>query len=215
MIPTSCRTHRCPCPTCPPAWNWPRPKTPRCERPHELRYQHFGVLYSARNKGPAVTAFNIDGSQFRAIKRHNRSWFHDLRIPRDIQLDREDYGHAKIDRGHMVRRFATNWGTEDEAKRARISTATTTPMPARSTPRSTAHARNGWGLRITSSTAPAPTASAPMSSPARSTRRDDPELGNTGAPLPLHFWKVVSMLTRTIATKPGSTPPPTCSARGN
>ncbi|MFD1158182.1 DNA/RNA non-specific endonuclease [Roseovarius aestuarii] len=171
----------------------PEDATP--ERPHELRYQHFGVLYSARNKGPAVTAFNIDGSRFHAIKRHNSTWFHDLRIPRDIQLDREAYGHARIDRGHMVRRFATNWGTEDEAKRANLDSyhyTNASPQHA-----SLNRSRAKWlGLEdyILSSTRThgfrANVFTGPVYTP------DDPELGTSGAPLPLHFWKVVTMLTK-------------------
>ena len=184
-----------PLPTLPDSLELAAPEDATCERPHELRYQHFGVLYSARNKGPAVTAFNIDGSQFRAIKRHNRSWFHDLRIPREIQLDRKDYGHAKIDRGHLVRRLATNWGTEEEARQSNLDSyhyTNASPQHA-----SFNRSKSLWlGLEdyILNSTRThgfrANVFTGPVYTP------DDPELGNTGAPMPLHFWKVVSMLTK-------------------
>ncbi len=166
-------------------------------RPHELRYQHFGVLYSAVNKGPAVTAFNLDGGQFRAIKRHNSTWFHDLRIPRDIQLDREDYGHAKIDRGHLVRRLTTNWGATDEiAKRANLDSYHYTNASPQHASFNRSHqlwlglenyilnSSKTHGFRANVFTGPIYTP-------------DDEEMGDTGAPLPMHFWKVVTMLAAT------------------
>ncbi|WP_299843990.1 DNA/RNA non-specific endonuclease [uncultured Roseovarius sp.] len=186
---------RVPLPDLPAKLELAAPEDATCDRPHELRYQHFGVLYSARNKGPAVTAFNIDGSQFRAIKRHNRTWFHDLRIPRDIQLDREGYGHAKIDRGHMVRRFATNWGTEEEARRANLdSYHYTNASPQHS---GLNRSRAKWlGLEdyILNSTRTHGFRANVFTGPVYTKR--DPGLGDTGAPLPLHFWKVVTMLAK-------------------
>lgn len=163
-------------------------------RPHELRYEHFGVLYSAAMKGPVVAAHNLDGSRYRGIKRSNSTWFHDLRIPRDIQLDREAYGDAAIDRGHMVRRAETNWGdTDAEAMRANLDSFHYT----NASPQHEGLNRNRdmwlgleeyiltnartFGFRANVFTGPVYS-------------DDDPELGSTGAPLPLSFWKVVVML---------------------
>lgn len=182
-----------PLPTLPDRLELAAPSDATCERPHELRYQHFGVLYSTVNKGPAVTAFNLDGAQYKPIKRHNRTWFHDLRIPRDIQLDREDYGHADIDRGHMVRRLTTNWGSEEEAKRANLDSYHYTNAAPQH--KGLNRSRRLWlgledyvlenarthGFRACVFTGPVYTP-------------DDRELGNTGAPLPMHFWKVLAML---------------------
>lgn len=191
--PDFLRVARVPLPVVPAALGLAAPSDATPDRPHELRYQHFGVLFSAVNKGPAVTAFNLDGTRFRPIKRHNSTWFHDLRIARDIQLGRADYGHADIDRGHMVRRHATNWGTEAEAKRANLDSYHYTNASPQHRALNRSHAQ--WlgledyvlgsarthGFRANVFTGPVYTA-------------DDRELGASGAPLPAHFWKVLSML---------------------
>lgn len=191
--PDFLRAASVPLPVLPDALGLATPSDATPERPHELRYQHFGVLYSAPNKGPAVTAFNLDGGRFRPIKRHNSTWFHDLRIPREIQLDKDDYGHADIDRGHMVRRYATNWGTEEEAVRANLDSYHYTNAAPQH--RSLNRSRAQWlgledyvlenarthGFRANVFTGPVYTP-------------EDRELGNTGAPLPMHFWKVLTML---------------------
>ncbi|WP_297768657.1 DNA/RNA non-specific endonuclease [uncultured Roseovarius sp.] len=191
--PDFLRAASVPLPVLPDALGLATPSDATPARPHELRYQHFGVLYSAPNKGPAVTAFNLDGALFRPIKRHNSTWFHDLRIPRDIQLDREDYGHADIDRGHMVRRYATNWGTEDEAMRANLDSYhyTNAAPQHRALNRSWSkwlglenyvlESARTHGFRANVFTGPVYTPG-------------DKELGKTGAPLPTHFWKVLIML---------------------
>ena len=86
------------------------------ERPHELRYRHFGILYSAALKCPVIAALNIDGARTRAVKRTDR-WFRDLRLPADSQLGVSDFADAGIDRGHLIQRAATNWGDDDTTAR--------------------------------------------------------------------------------------------------
>ncbi|MBZ9922572.1 DNA/RNA non-specific endonuclease, partial [Mesorhizobium sp. BR1-1-7] len=78
------------------------------ERKYELRYTHFGVLYSKHRRSPRVTAVNIDGENSRRIKRGDDQWFFDLRIDRDLQLGQGAYRDPEIDRGHMVRREDPN-----------------------------------------------------------------------------------------------------------
>ncbi|WP_135503148.1 DNA/RNA non-specific endonuclease [Roseovarius aestuariivivens] len=187
------RATKVPLPTLPAELQLAAPSDATQDRPFELRYQHFSVLYSARNKGPALTAFNIDGAQFRHIKRHNSTWFHDLRIPREIQLDREGYGHADIDRGHMVRRLATNWGTPDEAARSNLDSYHYTNASPQH--RSLNRSRAQWlGLEdyvlsnIRTHGFRANVFTGPVFTP------EDIEMGETGAPLPAHFWKVLTML---------------------
>ncbi|MER9240906.1 DNA/RNA non-specific endonuclease [Mesorhizobium sp. M0633] len=85
------------------------------ERKHELRYTHFGVLYSKGRRSPRVTAVNIDGETSRRIKRGDDRWFFDLRIDRNLQPSQRAYRDPEIDRGHMVRREDPNWG-EDAQK---------------------------------------------------------------------------------------------------
>jgi endonuclease G len=86
-----------------------RPSDARDEQPFELRYTHFGVKFSKGLRQPLVTAVNIDGRHLVAIKRGDDKWFHDGRIPREIQLSKQDYAHPDIDRGHLVRRQDPNW----------------------------------------------------------------------------------------------------------
>jgi endonuclease G len=76
---------------------------------HELRYTHFGVLFSKGRRQPVITAVNIDGSHSVHVKRANDKWFKDERISKNIQLDKSDYDDELIDRGHMVRREDPNW----------------------------------------------------------------------------------------------------------
>ncbi|AAK22531.1 nuclease, putative [Caulobacter vibrioides CB15] len=89
-------------------------------RPHELRYTHFGVLFSQDLKLPAATAVNIDGKQPVRIKRGDDKWFVDARIDPACQYTAKHYGDQAIDRGHMVRREDPNWG--DDAIQANFDT---------------------------------------------------------------------------------------------
>jgi endonuclease G, mitochondrial len=67
------------------------------------------VRFSTSRRQPLMTAVNIDGLHRVPIKRGNDRWFHDARIPLEIQLSKEDYADEDIDRGHMVRREDPNW----------------------------------------------------------------------------------------------------------
>jgi endonuclease G len=162
-----------------------------------LNYTHFSVAFSISRKVPIFTAVNIDGSQARKIKRGNDKWFVDLRLPRSIQLTQGDYGHADIDRGHMVRREDPNWG--DEAQVANDDTfhyTNAAPQHARLN-----QGRTEWlgledyvlsnarahGLSISVFTGPV-------------LRESDPSLPN-GVQVPEEFWKVIVFVdeeTRTI-----------------
>jgi endonuclease G len=79
---------------------------------YEIRYTHFGVLYDAVRRQPAMTAVNIDGGRAVRIKRGADRWFADGRVPRDVQLGSADYSRLNVDRGHMVRREDPNWGDD-------------------------------------------------------------------------------------------------------
>ncbi len=183
-----------PLPVIPAALDLARPSDATGARPHELRYEHFGVLYSSAMKNPVVAAHNLDAARYRPLKRANSTWFHDLRIPRDIQLDREDYADAAIDRGHMVRRAETNWGADDaEARRADLDSFHYT----NASPQHAGLNRDPdmWlGLEdyiLTSAVTHGFRANV-FSGPVFAD--DDPEFGTSGVPLPMSFWKVVSML---------------------
>ncbi|MEO1221500.1 MAG: DNA/RNA non-specific endonuclease, partial [Pseudomonadota bacterium] len=92
------------------------------ERPHELRYQHFGVMYCAQEKSSVVTAVNIDGEQSRKLKRTRDRWYFDMRIDRDIQIGKQDYSNVGCDRGHLVKREDPNWGDAATVKLANYDT---------------------------------------------------------------------------------------------
>lgn len=87
-----------------------RPSDATADRPHEVRYTHFGVLFSQELKLPVITAVNIDGEHAVRIKRSGDKWFFDGRIDKKFQLGRPAYKDDNIDRGHMVRRQDPNWG---------------------------------------------------------------------------------------------------------
>jgi endonuclease G, mitochondrial len=87
-----------------------RPSDATAERPHELRYTHFGVLFSQDLKLPVMTAVNVDGENARRIKRSGDKWFFDGRVDKKFQHGRLAYKDDSIDRGHMVRREDPNWG---------------------------------------------------------------------------------------------------------
>jgi endonuclease G len=183
-----------PMPIIPASMSLAVPSDATAEKPNELRYQHFGILYSADLKSPVIAALNIDGSKTRAIKRSNSRWFKDLRIPAETQLSREEYGDPAIDRGHLVRRAATNWGdTDATALRSNLDSYHYTVASPQHMGLNRRH--DQWlglenyimentrthGFRTTVFTGP-------IFSP------QDPELGDTGSPIPLQYFKVVTML---------------------
>lgn len=86
-----------------------RPSDERAEQPFEIRYTHFGVRHSRRIRQPFQTAVNIDGRHHVSIKRGRDKWYQDGRIPLEVQLGKDDYGHPDIDRGHLVRRVDPSW----------------------------------------------------------------------------------------------------------
>lgn len=104
------------------AFNLAEPSDATPERPHELRYQHFGVKYCANLKSPVATAVNIDGAQSRRLKRSRDRWYFDMRIPRDIQIGQHDYSNVACDRGHLVKREDPNWGDMETVNLANFDT---------------------------------------------------------------------------------------------
>ncbi|OAN70687.1 hypothetical protein A8B78_04335 [Jannaschia sp. EhC01] len=164
------------------------------KRPFELRYQHFSILYSGAKKSPVIAALNIDGSQTRTIKRSNKRWYKDLRIPADQQLSREEYGDPEIDRGHMIRRAATNWGASEEiALRSNLDSyhytvASPQHMGLNRNPATWLGLENYIMENTRTHGFRACVFTGPVFSP------DDPPLGQTGALIPLEYFKVVTML---------------------
>lgn len=74
-----------------------------------LKYTHFSVEMSKSRRVCFYSAVNIDGQQYKRIKR--TGWRFDPRIPESSQIMKECYGNPpKFSRGHMTRREDPNWG---------------------------------------------------------------------------------------------------------
>lgn len=176
------------------------PSDATADRPNELRYQHFSVLFSSSRKAPRLTALNIDGSRTKAVKDYGH-WRKDLRLAADAQLGDDAYRGTPFDRGHLVRRAATNWGDDaEEANRANKDTFHfTVAAPQHHDLNRNAqtwrgledyilHSARTHGFRATVFTGPI-------------YRDDDPQFESFGVPLPLEFFKVVVMLAE-VADEP-------------
>lgn len=180
-----------------PGWlDLARPFDASAERPFELRYRHFSVLHSVTQKMPALCALNIDGGQMRPLKRRNIAWGKDMRLPEAIQLGGADYADPEIDRGHLVRRAATNWGPDDDTARQSDADSFhyTVCAPQHADLNRNTEMWLGLENYILSSTATYGFRANVMAGPVFTL--DDPPLGDTGATIPLAFWKVVTMLAQ-------------------
>lgn len=167
--------------------------------PHELRYTHFGVKYSAKLKLPLMTAVNIDGGHAVRIKRSDDKWFADGRIPADIQLRDRNFAAAEIDRGHMVRREDPNWDVEGDAERAAIANFDTFHYVNACAQHSTLNqGKQLWqGLEnyILDSTRTHGFKACVFTGPVlRDPDSEDEEIIIDGAIAPLEFWKLVVTL---------------------
>jgi endonuclease G len=183
-----------PLPTLPAHLALARPSDATDTRPHELRYRHFSVLYSAAQKMPALCALNIDGAQMHPLKRRSISWGKDMRLPEAIQLGTDDYADPEIDRGHLVRRAATNWGPDaDVAKQSDAdSFHYTVCAPQHSGLNRSQEMWLGLEDYILSSTVTHGFRANVMAGPVFAP--DDPPLETSGATIPMAYWKLVIML---------------------
>ncbi|WP_205917873.1 DNA/RNA non-specific endonuclease [Rhizobium ruizarguesonis] len=167
-----------------------QPSDATAKRKHELRYTHFGVLFSKSRRSPRVTASNIDGSAAVRIKRGDDQWFYDLRIDRELQLGQGAYKDPEIDRGHMVRREDPNWG--EFARRANDDTFHYTNSALQHSALN--QGKTLWqGLEnyILDSARTEGFRACVFTGPVF--RDDDPELPPSGALVPREFWKIVVM----------------------
>jgi len=169
-----------------------RPADATDDRPFELRYKHFSIYYSGAIKTPIMTALNIDGGRTQAVKDYGR-WHKDLRIPAEQQLSGAEYAHDDIDRGHLVRRAATNWGAnEDEANLSnRDSYHYTVAAPQHRKLNRNSKTWLGLENYILYSARTHGFRASVFTGPILSA--EDPQLGETGAPVPSQFFKVVAM----------------------
>lgn len=173
-------------------FNLATPSDATPERPHELRYQHFGVQYCASHKSPVATAVNIDGAQSRRLKRTRDRWYFDMRIARDIQIGQDDYSNVACDRGHLVKREDPNWGDNETVERANFDTF---HYPNASPQHSGLNrSQSQWrGLEdyIIGSARTHDFKASVFTGPIL----DDNVVEEEGVTIPLEFWKVVVMMT--------------------
>jgi endonuclease G len=161
------------------------------QRPHELRYTHFGVKFSTEFKLPVITAVNIDGEKSVRIKRKRDRWFFDGRIDLKFQHGKESFQDEEIDRGHMVRREDPNWG--DEAGTADGDTFHyTNAAPQHSTLNQGKQLWQGLENYILNSARTHGFRACVFTGPVFTD--DDPVLEEQNIRVPLEFWKVVVMV---------------------
>jgi endonuclease G len=86
-----------------------------------INYVHYSLVMNKERRMAFFTACNIDGNSLRKISRKDK-WLFDDRLEEDYQLGNDAYKDNKLDRGHMVRRLDTVWGTAKEAKLANDDT---------------------------------------------------------------------------------------------
>jgi len=79
-----------------------------------LHYTNYSVMMDATRRLAVFAVCNIDGKELRRVRRGRDKWFFDPRIDRAHQVGNELYRSNKLDRGHLVRRLDTAWGTTYE-----------------------------------------------------------------------------------------------------
>lgn len=87
----------------------------------ELKYRNFSVIMSKARRLPMITAANIDASESRCLGRDDQ-WSFDGRLDKSDQFGEELYFQNPLDRGHMVRRLDPVWGSLEVAKQANADT---------------------------------------------------------------------------------------------
>ncbi|MFC0337379.1 endonuclease G [Kushneria avicenniae] len=85
-----------------------------------LDYTHFSLVMSRSRRLALFTAVNIDSSALVSVPRGSDHWRFDPRIDPSLQAGPDLYSRNPLDRGHLVRRTAPNWG--DEAEQANDDT---------------------------------------------------------------------------------------------
>ena len=87
----------------------------------ELTYPRFTVLLDPSRRLANVTGVNIDGATLHDLPRAGE-WYLDPRVPASEQAGPSIYADNDLDRGHLVRRRDTGWGSVDEARTATEAT---------------------------------------------------------------------------------------------
>src|SRR3954469_377428 len=87
-----------------------------------LPYLHYSVLFRPDRKFAALTGLDLDGAHLQKLARTD-NWLLDPRLPADAQAGPPVYADNDLDRGHLVMRASSTWGTtEEEAREAEAET---------------------------------------------------------------------------------------------
>lgn len=81
------------------------------DAPYELRHIHYSLALHAERRLAAFTACNLNGAEIQKLARVADPWAFDKRVPRQLQIDNDLYRKNMLNRGHLVRRLNTMWGT--------------------------------------------------------------------------------------------------------
>jgi endonuclease G len=87
-----------------------------------LPYLHYSVVFRPDRRFAALTALDLDGRLLKSLPRTDR-WLLDPRLAAELQAGPPVYAHNDLDRGHLVMRASSTWGTTtEEAKKAEADT---------------------------------------------------------------------------------------------
>jgi endonuclease G len=156
----------------------------------ELKYRNFSVVMSASRRLPMMTATNIDGSDSRNVRRDDR-WGFDGRLDKSDQFGEDLYSENPLDRGHMVRRLDPVWGPRRLAALANADTFHYT----NACPQKDSINQGIWNQLEDYILSHALTEDMRVSVFTGPYFSPDDVRHDSGALIPLAFWKVVAIVT--------------------
>lgn len=84
-----------------------------------IPYIHYSLAMSRSTKQAIFSAANVDNNSQKVVSgKKGRKWFIDDRVGKENQVTNDAYTHSPWDRGHLTRRTAVTWGTEEIALQA-------------------------------------------------------------------------------------------------
>lgn len=93
---------------------------------NEIKYIHYSAFVHRNRTLPFMTAVNIKGELYNAPVREEgkEPWDYSDQVVEECQLDNAFYGNDRntFDRGHLVRRVDSCWGSDELAAAAELDT---------------------------------------------------------------------------------------------
>ena len=84
-----------------------------------IPYIHYSLVISCSTKQAIFSAANVENNLKKSVSgKKGRKWFIDDRVGKDNQITNEAYTYSPWDRGHLTRRTAVTWGSEEVALQA-------------------------------------------------------------------------------------------------